>query len=66
MKLKWEDSLAIAITLDDAHPDVDPRQVDLKQLHRWVRALREFDDNPEPGNEVLLEAIKQSWIEERE
>ncbi len=66
MKLKWEDSLAIAITLDDAHPNVDPRQVDLKQLHQWVRALREFDDNPEPADEDLLEAIKQSWIEERE
>ena len=66
MKLKWEDSLAIAITLDDAHPSIDPRQVDLKQLHRWVRALREFDDTPEPADEELLEAIKQSWIEERE
>jgi FeS assembly protein IscX len=66
MKLKWGDSLAIAITLDDAHPQVDPRQVDLKQLHRWVCALREFDDNPEPVGKDLLEAIKKDWIEERE
>ena len=66
MKLKWEDSLAIAITLDDAHPKVDPYQVDLKQLHRWVCALREFDDNPESVNQASLAAIKKAWIEERE
>ena len=66
MKLKWEDSLAIAITLDDAHPNVDPRQVDLKELRRWVCVLREFDDNPQPANENSLEAIRQAWIEERE
>ncbi|MFO1430945.1 MAG: Fe-S cluster assembly protein IscX [Candidatus Competibacteraceae bacterium] len=38
----------------------------LKQLHRWVHALREFDDTPDSAAEELLEAIKQSWVEERE
>lgn len=66
MKLKWEDSLAIAITLDDGHPDVDPRTVDLKDLHRWVCALKEFDDDPRRINENALAAIKKAWIEERE
>jgi FeS assembly protein IscX len=66
MKLKWEDSLAIAITLDDAHPNVDPRQVNLKDLHGWIGILREFDDDPRLFDEKVLDTIKKAWIEERE
>ena len=66
MKLKWEDSLAIAITLDDTHPKVDPRQITVSDLHRWVCELREFDDDPKLTDEKVLEAIKKAWIEERE
>ena len=66
MNLKWEDSLAIAITLDDTHPGVDPRRVSLVELQQWVCELEEFDDDPRQSNEKLLEAIKAAWIEERE
>ena len=66
MKLKWADSLAIAITLDDTHPTVDPGQVTIANLHRWVCELREFDDDPKLSDERVLEAIKKAWIEERE
>ncbi len=66
MSLKWTDSLEIAIQLDEAHPDVDPQYVRFTDLHQWVCALEEFDDDPENSNEKILEAIQMNWIEERD
>ncbi len=66
MSLKWTDTLEIAIALDEAHPDVDPQYVRFTDLHRWVRELEDFDDDPERSNEKILEAIQMAWIEERE
>ena len=66
MSLKWVDSLDIAIELDEAHPDVDPRFVNFVDLRKWVIALDDFDDEPEHSGEKILEAIQLNWIEERE
>ena len=66
MGLKWVDSLDIAIELDEAHPDVDPRYINFVDLRNWVMALDEFDDEPEHSGEKILEAIQTAWIEERE
>lgn len=66
MKLKWEDSLAIAITLNDTYPDVDPHSAALADIQRWACALREFDDDPEEVDDTRLEAVKTAWIEEKE
>jgi FeS assembly protein IscX len=66
MSLKWTDSLEIAIQLDEAHPDVDPKLVNFVDLRNWVMALEEFDDNPEHSGERILEAIQMAWLEERE
>ena len=66
MTLKWTDSLDIAIELDENHPDVDPRVLRFTDLHAWVCALEEFDDDPNRSNEKILEAIQMAWIEERE
>ena len=66
MNLKWTDSLEIAISLDEAHADVDPRYVRFTDLHQWVCALEEFDDSPEQSNEKILEAIQMHWIAERD
>lgn len=65
-KLKWIDVLDIAIELDETHPDVDPRTIRFTDLHSWVLALKNFDDDPEHSNEKILEAIQMNWIEERE
>ena len=65
MGYKWTDSLEIAIALDEAHPDVDPRYVRFTDLHSWVCALEEFDDLPEHSGEKILEAIQMAWIDER-
>lgn len=66
MGLKWTDSLDIAIELDEQHPDVDPQYIRFTDLHAWVCALDEFDDDPEHSNERILEAIQMAWLDERD
>ena len=66
MSLKWTDSLEIAIALLDAHRDIDPKTIRFTDLHRWVRELPEFTDDPERSNERILEAIQMNWIDEAE
>ncbi|AIY65996.1 Fe-S cluster assembly protein IscX [Pseudoalteromonas piratica] len=64
MKLKWVDSLEIALALLEAHPEVEPSQVRFTQLRDWVLALEDFDDDPSHSGERILEAIQMAWIEE--
>jgi len=66
MELKWTDSLDIAIALDETHPDVDPQYVRYTDLHSWICALEEFQDDPEASNEKILEAIQMAWLDERD
>ena len=66
MSLKWIDTLEIAIALDEAHPDVDPRYVRFTDLHDWVCELEDFDDDPKHSGEKILEAIQMAWIEEKD
>jgi len=66
MSLKWIDSLDIAIELDEAHPDIDPKTIRFTDLHQWVLDLENFDDAPDHSGEKILEAIQMAWIEERE
>lgn len=65
MGLKWIDSLDIAIALDEAHPEVDPKYLRFTDLYDWVLALDDFEDNPDHCGEKILEAIQMAWIEER-
>ncbi len=64
MKLKWTDSLSIAVELAEKYPDVDPKYIRYTDLHQWVCDLDAFDDNPDNSNEKILEAIQMNWIEE--
>jgi len=64
--MKWGDSLDIAIALIDAHPDVDPQYVRYTDMHGWICALEEFDDEAENSNEKILEAIQMQWIAEQD
>jgi FeS assembly protein IscX len=66
MSLKWTDTLDIALALDDSHPDVDPQYIRFTDLHQWVCALPEFDDDPEASSEKILEAIQMTWIDEKD
>lgn len=64
MSLKWTDTLEIAIQLADAHSDVDPQYVRFTDLHGWVCALEEFEDDRDRCSEKILEAIQMAWIDE--
>ena len=64
--MKWNDSLEIAIALEETHPEVDPQWVRFTDLHRWITELAEFDDDPNKSNERILEAIQMAWIDEHD
>ena len=66
MSLKWTDSLDIAIELEETHGDVDPQYIRFTDLHAWVCALEDFDDDPEHSSEKILEAIQMAWIDEHD
>lgn len=62
--MKWTDSYDIAIELMEQYPDINPMQVRFTDLHKWIVALEEFDDEPKNSNEKILEAIIMTWIDE--
>ena len=63
-ELKWTDTEEIAIKLLETHPDIDPLTVRFTDLHKWVVALPEFNDDPKGSNEGVLEKIQMKWHEE--
>jgi len=66
MSLKWTDTLEIAIALDEAHAEADPKQVNFVDLRNWIMALEDFADEPERCGERILEAVQMAWIEEKD
>jgi FeS assembly protein IscX len=62
--MKWSDITQIAESLYDKYPDIDPLTIRFTDLHNWVVALDEFDDDHTRGGEKVLEAIQAAWIEE--
>lgn len=64
--MKWADVLDIAIALEEAHPDADNVNLRFTDLHQWVCALPDFEDDPAKSNEKVLEAIQMAWIDERD
>ncbi len=65
MSIKWTDTLEIAEALIETHPEQDPAQVNFVDLMQWVMALPGFEDDPKRCGERILEAIQQTWIDER-
>ena len=64
MALRWTDVQTIAVELEEAHPDADVVNLRFTDLHRWVRELPGFADDPNKSNEKILEAIQMAWHEE--
>lgn len=64
--MKWTDVRLIAIELAEAHPEVDPKIIRFTDLHNWVMALPDFNDDPKHSGEKILEAIQTNWIDEVE
>jgi FeS assembly protein IscX len=64
--MRWTDVREIAIALAEHHPGVAPLAVRFTDLHRWVRELPGFADDPGRSNEKVLEAIQMAWLDEVE
>ncbi|HET8539317.1 MAG TPA: Fe-S cluster assembly protein IscX [Anaeromyxobacter sp.] len=64
--MRWTDVREIAIALADRYPEVDPLTVRFTDLHRWIRELPGFSDDPSRSNEKILEAIQMTWLDERD
>ena len=63
--ISWTDSLEIAISLEEAHPDIDPITINFVDLRELVMALEEFNEGDTQCGEKILEAIQMYWIEEK-
>ncbi len=63
-KLTWQDFDDIGLSLFEAHPAIDPLHIRYTDLHQWIVALPDFDDDPMKSNEGKLEAIQMAWLEE--
>ena len=64
--MKWNDTLDIAIALEEAHPHADNVNLRFTDLRAWILALDGFEGTADGCNEKILEAIQAAWIEERE
>ena len=62
----WDNLDDIAIALTDKFPDTDPLSIRFTDLHKWVRELPGFEDDPNKSNEKILEAIQMAWLDEKE
>ena len=63
--ISWTDSLEIAISLEDAHPDIDPLTINFVKLRELVIALEDFKEGETQCGEKILEAIQMCWIDEK-
>ena len=60
--MKWTDSRDIGIASSEKFPEIKPLTIRFTDLHRWVRELEGFDDEPQASNEKILEAILLCWL----
>ena len=63
--ISWTDSLEIAISLEDTHPDIDPITINFVELRELVIALEDFMEGDTQCGEKILEAIQLCWIDEK-
>jgi len=63
--ISWTDSLEIAISLEEAHPDIDPLTINFVELRKLVMSLEDFKEGDTQCGEKILEAIQMYWIDEK-
>ena len=63
--ISWTESLEIAISLEEAHPDIDPITINFVELRELVMALEGFNEGDTNCGEKVLEAIQMCWIDEK-
>jgi len=62
--LTWNQTDDIALSLFEAHPEIDPTHIRYTDLHKWIVELADFKDDPMASTEGKLEAIQMAWLEE--
>ena len=62
--LDWESSHALALALNEAHPDADLEHLGLEQLNVWILELPSFVDDPALANDRILTDVLRDWYEE--
>ena len=62
----WTDSLEIAISLEENHPNISPTTINFVDLRQLVLDLDEFEEGQSKCGERVLEAIQMNWIEEKD
>ena len=63
--INWTDSLEIAISLVEAHPEIDPITINFVDLRKLVMNLEDFNEGDTQCGEKILEAIQMCWIDEK-
>ena len=63
--ISWTESLEIAISLEEAHPDIDPITINFVDLRELVMTLEDFNESDTHCGEKVLEAIQMCWIDEK-
>ena len=63
--ISWTDSLEIAISLEETHPDIDPITINFVDLRELVLSLENFKEGNTKCGEKILEAIQMFWIDEK-
>ena len=63
--ISWTDSLEIAISLEEAHPDINPITINFVDLRELVMTLEDFNEGDTQCGEKVLEAIQMCWIDEK-
>ena len=63
--ISWTDSIEISISLEEAHPDIDPITINFVELRELVMALEDFNEGNTNCGEKVLEAIQMCWIDEK-
>jgi FeS assembly protein IscX len=64
--IHWDDVTDIAIWLAQEKPSVDPLSIRFTDLHKWVREMPGFADDPGRSSEKILEAIQMAWLDEKD
>jgi FeS assembly protein IscX len=64
--MRWTDTRAIAIALEEEHPQADNVNLRFTDLRDWVLALPGFAGDAHGCNEKILEAIQMAWLDERD
>jgi FeS assembly protein IscX len=64
-ELYWDSTYAIAVTLLETYPDIQPSQVGLLEIADMVVALPDFCDDPAFVTERILQDIQTVWYEEK-